>query len=90
MSISQNKKRKAAKAKKTPYEKEVARKIRQGLLPRFHFVKDGGRLERSPATSRFSKPGLSLRMVSTLKELTKDQYEESPPFKPVINDAVLE
>lgn len=79
MSISQNRKRKAAKAKRSEYACEIYRKIRQGILPRFHLATgEGVELERSTAKSASRPPRLTFRQVGTISALTKDHYSESP------------
>jgi hypothetical protein len=94
MSVSRNKKRKAARAKRSGYAKEVARKIKAGIFPKFYFAKTGDRLERTPAPvfkyGKFGKPGLSMRLIGTLAGLTKDEVVAGPDFIPVNPDPVLD
>lgn len=60
------------------YAKDIARKIRAGILPRYHFAKaDGisGHLERvsDPKRKGGMKTKLTWRMVSTYNKLAKGE-----------------
>lgn len=81
MSTSYNNKRKASRAKRTTYAKELARKVKAGVLPSFYFAKDGNSLERVKSTRVRRKTKLTLKQVGTIASLTKDYAQVAEESK---------